>query len=112
MAWKTITQSVVDGGLGIRDITAQNKAAMAKLVWYFLNDKQNWWSQMLRHKYLNQTSFEHYTPQQTDSPLWMAMLKIKKVSTDNQKWVVGDGEMVSALDDVWGVCRLRQHFLF
>lgn len=109
----TVTKAVVDGGLGIRDITRQNSAAMAHLVWCFLKDQDDWWTRLLRQKYLDNTSFELCQPRASDSPLWKAMLKVKDIIIDNQHWVIGNGTQVQALDDEWvpGVGRLRQHLL-
>lgn len=41
------------------------------------------------------------------------MLRAKGVILGNQRWVIGDGRQVQALDDEWvpGVGRLRHHLL-
>lgn len=52
VSWKTITKPVVDGGLGVQDITLQNATTMAHLVWHFNMDKDVWWTRLLSQKYL------------------------------------------------------------
>lgn len=39
VAWETVTRPVIDGGLGVRNVETQNRAAFAHLVWCFSNSK-------------------------------------------------------------------------
>lgn len=72
MAWTMILKPVIDGGLGIRDITTQNEAALNNLVWRFVNNRSEWWSRLMCQKYLRHSTFTACTPRPTDSTLWKA----------------------------------------
>uniref|UniRef100_UPI0005C8FB06 uncharacterized protein LOC105353379 n=1 Tax=Fragaria vesca subsp. vesca TaxID=101020 RepID=UPI0005C8FB06 len=45
VAWKDICKPKALGGLGIRPSTFFNNAALAKLSWKIITDKNNWWVQ-------------------------------------------------------------------
>lgn len=86
----------MDGGLGIRKITKQNKAGMAQLVWQFLIQENAWWANVLSQKYLTQNCLAECTPKRSDSKTWKAILRHKSIILDHQKWVIGTSTAVRA----------------
>ena len=67
----------------------------------FLPDSKAGWARLLTQKYLRQTSFVACVARPSDSMIWKAMLKARHTIIDNQRWVIGNGQEVCALDDHW-----------
>lgn len=49
--WESICKPVKEGGLGIRDFGAFNRALLGKWVWRFLNDKNNLWKRVVKARF-------------------------------------------------------------
>lgn len=113
VACRTVTSPRFEGGLGLRDVETQNKAAFAHLVWRFLTLPDTLWSRILRHKYLRSRDFRDVEARPQDTILWRGILRQKATILDNQRWVVGNGTQIRALDDIWVAPYgpLREHLV-
>jgi hypothetical protein len=49
--WKQVTNPVIQGGLGIRDLELMNLAMGEKLVWSLIIGKPIWWKHAICKKY-------------------------------------------------------------
>ena len=56
VAWKDICTLEFMGGLGIRKADHFNNISLTKLVWKVITDKDNWWVQIVKQKYLRNES--------------------------------------------------------
>lgn len=99
LAWDKVIQPTMEGGLGIRDISIQNQAGAAHLVWHFLlKKKKTHGGRGYSHKkYLRSNSFEHCSVKQTDSRTWKAILQHRNIILHNKKWVISPGTAVNGL---------------
>ncbi|KAL6194501.1 hypothetical protein ACLB2K_035585 [Fragaria x ananassa] len=94
VAWKDICKLKALGGLGIRPSAFFNNAALAKLAWKIITDKNNWWVQVITQKYLRKCSFFRAKKKQKNSYAWNGIL-------DTRELVLKDG---------WNITKLREHF--
>lgn len=49
--WKKLTISILEGGLGIRNLRRQNKCLLMKWLWRFTREEQTLWGRVIRAKY-------------------------------------------------------------
>lgn len=101
VAWNTVTSQRIDGGLGVRNVETQNKADFTHLAWRFLNSPNTLWSRILRQKYLCHRDLHDVEVGSQDSNLWQRILRQRATILDHQRWVVGNGIKIMALDDDW-----------
>ncbi|KAL6200061.1 hypothetical protein ACLB2K_029843 [Fragaria x ananassa] len=52
IAWKEVCKPKMLGGLGVRPSAFFNKAAIGKLAWKLITNKDKWWVQVVSKKYL------------------------------------------------------------
>lgn len=52
IAWATITRSISEGGLGVRDLEKVKDALLCKNLWAVANDKDALWVDIIKTKYL------------------------------------------------------------
>ena len=69
VAWKEVTLPKAEGGLGIKNIEAWNKALLSKTLWNIQAKKDSIWVQWVHHIYMNKRSFWDYKSKHEDSPL-------------------------------------------
>ncbi|KAL6126707.1 hypothetical protein ACLB2K_074753 [Fragaria x ananassa] len=74
VAWKEVCKPKMLGGLGVRPSTFFNKAAIAKLAWKLVTDKNNWWVQVASKKYLRRCSFFDAKKKHKNSMAWNGIL--------------------------------------
>lgn len=89
------------GGMGLRSLSDLNQALVAKLAWRFLHDQDSLLAQLLRARYLRNTSFGEAKKPSVSSTTWNAMLE----SRDNLKkgclWLVGNSQSINIFSDPW-----------
>ncbi|KAL6209023.1 hypothetical protein ACLB2K_019966 [Fragaria x ananassa] len=90
IAWKEVCMPKVLGGLGIRPSVFFNKAAIAKLAWKVITDKENWWVQVITRKYLKHGSLFQAKKKPKNSMAWNGILDAKDLIFKGLRWVVGN----------------------
>ena len=78
VAWDKICRPKKLGGLGLRKTSAVNTAFVAKLLWKFLTQSNNYWVQQMHAKHCSPNSFFQYKKKQTDSWAWRCMLRARE----------------------------------
>ena len=91
VSWRNVCRPKHAGGLGIRNIEHFNRACLAKLGWKVLFDKDNWWANIVRRKYLRSDSFMETRTKQNHSTAWKCILGSRDIILKSMRWVVGDG---------------------
>ncbi|KAL8502025.1 hypothetical protein ACS0TY_021235 [Phlomoides rotata] len=69
VAWKDVCRPKKVGGLGLRDLTAWNKALIARIIWDVHNKKDSLWIKWVSEQYLKGRSIWEFIPRKTDSKL-------------------------------------------
>ncbi|XP_057512767.1 uncharacterized protein LOC130794821 [Actinidia eriantha] len=69
VAWKKVSLPKIEGGLGIRNSKAWNKALLSKTLWDIQAKKDSLWVQWVHQIYLSSRSFWEYKIKYEDSPL-------------------------------------------
>ena len=62
VAWDTVCLDKKNGGLGIKDLAAWNKALIAKLVWAVAKKKDLLWVKWVHGRYLKNIAWWNYSP--------------------------------------------------
>ena len=57
MAWKKVCTLKNQGGLGVKRIDHFKNACLAKVGWNVLTNKENWWAEIVKSKYLHSPIF-------------------------------------------------------
>ncbi|XP_026415795.1 uncharacterized protein LOC113311158 [Papaver somniferum] len=89
------------GGLGLRSLYDLNLALVAKLVWRFLKEQDALWAQILRAKYLRDSSFWEVKKITNCSTTWDAMLDNREQRKKCCIWLVGNGQSINIFSDPW-----------
>ncbi|GFS30063.1 hypothetical protein Acr_00g0009910 [Actinidia rufa] len=91
VSWKEATLSKEEGGLGIRDIKAWNKALISKTLWDIQAKKDTIWVQWVHQIYMRSTGFWEYKCKTGDSPLIKQIISLRDeiiVATHNKEEAV------------------------
>ena len=62
ISWATTCKAKKNGGAGIKDFKAWNKATIAKLVWAIANKKDSLWVKWVHGRYIREKDWWEYTP--------------------------------------------------
>ena len=90
VAWSEVTLPKSEGGLGIRNIKAWNKALLSKILWDIQAKKESLWVKWVHHIYMNNSSFWIYTARHADSPL------IKQIIALRDEIIASEGSVSEA----------------
>ena len=77
VAWKEVTLPKIEGGLGIRNTKAWNKALLSKTLWDIQAKKDSLWVQWVHQIYMNNGSFWEYKTKHGDSPLIKQVIALR-----------------------------------
>ncbi|GFS42551.1 hypothetical protein Acr_00g0080480 [Actinidia rufa] len=78
VAWKVVTLPKSEGGLGIRNSSAWNKALLLKTMWDIQRKKDSLWVQWIHQIYMKNRSFWDYLPKHEDSPLIKQVIALRE----------------------------------
>ncbi|XP_020084915.1 uncharacterized protein LOC109707794 [Ananas comosus] len=102
VSWKIICKSKREGGLGIKDMEAMNKALLTKWWWRFFNERHLLWRRLVtalyytRRRLLNEgRSFRPY------SQWWRSVMSCREVFKCGVSYVLGDGKNIRWWSDIW-----------
>ena len=101
--WKVVTQPILGGGLGVRDLRFFNEALLRKWLWRFLNEKGNLWREVVAVKY--GTSNLGWLPSSPRAnygcSLWRYISKGWESFRPHFSFEVGDGSTISFWHNCW-----------
>ncbi|GLT67469.1 hypothetical protein SLA2020_397770 [Shorea laevis] len=98
VSWDRITQPKKFGGLGLRSSKEANQAAMAKVHWRLLTDKDKIWARAFRDKYGIKSPNSSL---QKPSPVLRDISRGKHIMDKGVRWIPRDGDSISFWQDTW-----------
>ncbi|XP_015945767.1 uncharacterized mitochondrial protein AtMg00310-like [Arachis duranensis] len=99
--WDTMTRPKKDGGLGIKDLRAQNLALLGKQYWCLMKYLNSTLSRMFKAKYFRYTDFLHAEIGSISSWGWRSVLEGRKIIEKGLLWKIGFGANVRIFHDPW-----------
>ncbi|KAK4384534.1 putative ribonuclease H protein [Sesamum angolense] len=101
VAWSTVCRPKEEGGLGIRDILAINKALMCRHLWNVIQGNQSSiWVRWIAHNYLRHKSV-WTVDVKGGSWGWRKLLRLRSALLPYIDLKIGDGECFSLWHDPW-----------
>lgn len=102
LSWDLIKQHKDHGGLGIRDLRAQNEAFVMKLCWGLLTRPTALWVHCLTQKYrCGSGKFPLIKRKRAQSSVWSSILSVWECFHRNVGSNLGDGTNTSAWTELW-----------
>ncbi|KAJ1702528.1 hypothetical protein LUZ63_002307 [Rhynchospora breviuscula] len=101
IAWKKLTRPKMEGGLGLRDISALNLSFNLKCCWKMATDSAVLWVQIAKGKYLREDSFWLSTRRNRFTKLWQAIMDARQVMQQHVTWQLEDGSVCGAFGQPW-----------
>ena len=86
-----VTLPISAGGLGIHKAHEVNISLLGKLVWDIIQDKNKLWVQVMKHKYLKDSSILSSHSSASGSPIWHAIIKAANHLRDGFRISIVDG---------------------
>ena len=77
VAWRDVTLPKSEGGLGIRNSKAWNKALLSRTLWDIQAKKDSLWVQWVHHIYMKRSNFWDYQNKHEDSPLLKQIVALR-----------------------------------
>ncbi|KAL0295890.1 UNVERIFIED_CONTAM: putative ribonuclease H protein [Sesamum calycinum] len=101
VAWSEVCRPMEEGGLGIRDILALNKALMTRHLWNVIQSNQSSiWVQWIAHTHLRHKSV-WTVDAKGGSWGWRKLLRLRSALLPYIEFKVGNGEIFSIWHDPW-----------
>lgn len=111
--WEDCCKSVLQGGVGMRQMFLQNTSYLMKLAFSFVTKIDALWVRVLCAKYKVVESCPKKIDRTPCSYVWRSLSKIWEQACDRFKWSIGNGQTASfALDDwVPSIGPLHRHII-
>jgi len=97
VSWEKISKPLLEGGLQIRDLEAQNLALGAKLLWNLISRKTSWSKQALWKKYFTGKRIrclDNPPRVRKGSPIFTICLRAFVLFSTNLTWIPGNGKHI------------------
>ncbi|XP_056692196.1 uncharacterized protein [Spinacia oleracea] len=101
ISWENVTNSIDNGGLGIRRLKEWNLSFMAKLGWSILTRPDKLWVQVFKENYIKKSNFLDCIPNSNQSPLWRDILKGRPILKKGLIINIGNGKSTSLWFHHW-----------
>ncbi|XP_022575814.1 uncharacterized protein LOC111215880 [Brassica napus] len=101
VAWKKLTRSKAEGGLGFRDIQLFNQALLAKISWRIITTPDCLLARVLKGKYCHRKNFLEVEQPSTCSHGWKGILLGRDLLRDNIGKAIGNGATTRVWKDAW-----------
>lgn len=101
LAWKAMTGSKAQGGLGFRSLYGFNIALLGKQCWNMLNNPGSLVSRLFKARYFSNTSMFEAQKGRNSSYIWQGLKTAMDSLRSGFRWVVGNGESICATKDQW-----------
>ncbi|KAJ1405580.1 Ribonuclease H-like superfamily [Sesbania bispinosa] len=89
--WNAISRPKNVGGLGLRDAWLSKVAFLRKMIWRLLNEDNKFWVEILKHKYMPNSTILQATTSPYDSYIWKSICKAKDIMKDGFSLRIGSG---------------------
>ena len=99
--WEKLTKAKLKGGMGFRDMSAFNKALIAKQGWRILTSPASLMARVLKAKYFPNSSFLDVNIGHNVSYVWRSIVWGRELLKEGLRWRIGDGESVQVFKDPW-----------
>uniref|UniRef100_A0A803MT14 Uncharacterized protein n=1 Tax=Chenopodium quinoa TaxID=63459 RepID=A0A803MT14_CHEQI len=101
IAWEKLHFSKNEGGLGVRDFQAFNKALLAKQAWRVFTNAQFLMSKVLEGKYFPSINFLEARLNYNASFTWKSICAARNLVLKRARKVVGSGGSINIWKDPW-----------
>ncbi|CAA7014099.1 unnamed protein product [Microthlaspi erraticum] len=101
VAWRKLTKSKRDGGLGFRDVQTFNDALLAKLSWRILMNPNCLLARVLTGKYFRQENFLETKGKASASHGWHIIMIGRDLLLKNLGKAIGNGRTTCLWTDLW-----------
>lgn len=101
IAWEKLCEPKSNGGLGMRDMVAFNKALLAKQCWRIMTSPNSLMVRILKKKYFPNCDFMSASNSSPSSYTWRSILAARDILKRGVRWVVGNGESIDIWKDPW-----------
>ena len=98
--WNIVCRPKDQGGLGIEVLDIKNKCLLSKWLYKLINE-EGVWQELLKNKYLQNSSLSQVTAKPTDSQFWKGLMGVKENFFSKGKFVVGNGQKTRFWEDNW-----------
>ena len=92
-AWKDICSPKNEGGLGIKNMQATNRAMILSAAWRIVEQPNSHISKVLQSKYFPDTSFWRANHNVPKSTFWTAILKVRPMLINNSFYQLTEGNI-------------------
>ncbi|KAL2895371.1 hypothetical protein RDABS01_011280 [Bienertia sinuspersici] len=99
VAWEKLYQPKKEGGLGVRDMKAFNKALLAKQAWRILTNESSLMARVLKGKYFHTSNFMEAKVSQNASYTWRSILFSRNLLSRGLRKIVGMGSTIKIWED-------------
>lgn len=115
-AWKDICSPKNEGGLGIKNMQATNRAMILSAAWRIVEQPNSHISKVLQSKYFPDTSFWRANHNVPKSTFWTAILKVRPMLINNSFYQLTEGN-ISILYNGWSTIYVHliiqdSHFVY
>lgn len=101
VAWKKLTKSKAEGGLGLRDIQLFNQALLAKIAWRVITVPDCLLARILKGKYCHNQSFLEVELPSVCSHGWRGIIHGRNLLRENLGKAIGNGTSTRVWKDSW-----------
>ncbi|GAV87813.1 hypothetical protein CFOL_v3_31239 [Cephalotus follicularis] len=101
VSWAQVCKPKVERGLSMRRASECNKAAMMRLIWEILVNKQSLWVIWCKSEILKGQSFWQIEHKQMLSVTWKCLLKLRPLVSTNLVYTIGHNSSWSIWYDPW-----------
>jgi exonuclease III len=104
VGWEKICKPKNCGGLGIRDPGKMNKIMGAKIWWRWLQNPQELWARLWKHKYApatHQNQLVRFNEQMPGSNIWTTAWRNRPLIQQHAFWEIRNGESALFWKDSW-----------
>ena len=101
VAWDKLYDSKREGGMGVRNLGAFNKAMLAKQVWRLIKYPNSLVAKVLKNKYFPNETFLEAKASPVASFTWKSILSAQDTLRKGVRKVLGKGSSIALWDDPW-----------
>ncbi|XP_021769532.1 uncharacterized protein LOC110733779 [Chenopodium quinoa] len=125
ISWDWVCKPRKVGGMGIRNCSAWNKAALGKYVWKVACKKDSLWVEWVHSVYVKHKDWWHYIPGKRVSRAWKKICRVKEemmtgfisnrwtegtyTIVEGYSWILGSMLTVSWKNWIWNKFNIPKH---